>query len=63
MAVVINDFEVVAEPPQGGDGARPAPSGQQGEGQGGAAPVGPTPNDLRRLMRREAERAERVRAD
>jgi hypothetical protein len=61
MPVVINDFEIVAEPSPGGDDSRSASSEQKGEGHGGAA--GPTPNDLRRVLRREMERMERVHAD
>ena len=63
MPVVINDFEVVAEPTPGGEGSRSGSSEQQGEGQGGASAAGPTPNDIRRVLRRELERTERVRAD
>ena len=63
MPVVINDFEVVAESAPGGEGARPAPQEQPGEGQGAAGQGGPTPNDIRRVLRRELERTERVRAD
>lgn len=64
MPVVINDFEVVAETAPGGGDSRAASPEQQGEGQGGGAgAAGPTPNDLRRVLRREMERMERVRAD
>jgi hypothetical protein len=64
MPVVINDFEVVAETTPGGGGdSRSASPEQQGEGHGGAGAAGPTPNDLRRVLRREMERMERVRAD
>jgi hypothetical protein len=63
MAVVINDFEVVAEPAPGGAGSHSASSEQKGEGGGGSGAPGPTPNDLRRVLRREMERVERVRAD
>jgi hypothetical protein len=63
MAVVINDFEVVAEPSPGGGDSRSASSEQKGEGHGDAAAAGPTPNDLRRVLRRELERMERVHAD
>ena len=53
MAVVINDFEVVVEPPP------PAPdSGEQ------PAPVpAPTPQEIEQVVRRQMERAARVRAD
>jgi hypothetical protein len=64
MAVVINDFEVVAEPAQGAKGGGAAK--EQGEtrgGGGGGSPAAPTPEDLRRALRRHLERLERVRAD
>jgi hypothetical protein len=63
MPVVINDFEVVAEPTPSGEGSHSASPEQKGEGHGGAAATGPTPNDMRRVLRREMERVERVRAD
>ena len=62
MAVVINDFEVVTEPAQGAKGGGAAK--EQGETHGGgAASAAPTPEDLRRALRRQLERFERVRAD
>jgi hypothetical protein len=65
MAVVINDFEVVSEGQPGGGATRSVnadePAGAQGGGGGTAAP-GLTPNDIRRVLRREEERTERVRA-
>lgn len=58
MAVVINDFEVVTEP-KGGGAAK-----EQGETRGGGgATAAPTPEDLRRALRHQLERLERVRAD
>ncbi len=54
MAVVINDFEVVVEqPPE-------APA--QGQ-QSAPAASGPTPQDIEQVVRRQMERAARVRAD
>ena len=61
MAVVINDFEVMAEPAQGAKGGGAAK--EQGETRGGGAAAAPTPEDLRRALRRQLERLERVRAD
>lgn len=54
MSVVINDFEVVAEPPPD-SGNAPA------EGAPAASP-GPTPQDIRDIVRQQAERMARVRA-
>lgn len=64
MPVVINDFEVVSEAAPGGGATRSAPAEGEGEGQGGAdsSSPGPTPNDIRRILRREMERTERVHA-
>ena len=67
MAVVINDFEVVSEgQPGGGGGAtRSVNADELAEAQGGgggSAAAGLTPNDIRRVLRREEERTERVRA-
>ena len=55
MAVVVNDFEVVAEPAPGSDA--PAEEGAQ------AQSPGPTPHELELVYRRQEERAARVRAD
>lgn len=58
MAVVINEFEVVTEEPEGG--------AHRGEATGAgaeSAASGTTPNDIRRILRRQVERLERVRAD
>ena len=52
MAVVINDFEVVVEPPE------PSASGEQP-----AQVPAPTPQDIEQVVRRQMERAARVRAD
>ena len=54
MAVVINDFEVVMEPPPEApaQGQQPAP-----------AAAGPTPQEIEQVVRRQVERAARVRAD
>ena len=58
MAVVINEFEVVAEPEHRGD--RGAEGGR--ETPGGAAETS-TPRDIERIVRRLDTRAMRVRAD
>lgn len=59
MAVVINEFEVVAEPEHRGDpgaaGGRETPSG--------AAAEASTPRDIARIVRRLDTRAMRVHAD
>jgi hypothetical protein len=57
MAVVINEFEVVVEPPARGEGESPA------VGAPAAAPQGPTPHDVELINRRLAERDARLRAD
>ena len=62
MAVVINDFEVVTDSTQSGRGASGSTE-ERVEAQGGSAPSAPTPNDIRRVLRRQLERIERVRAD
>ena len=54
MAVVIQDFEVVAEPPPPPTTAAPP----QGEPAMGA----PVPHDIERVVQRERDRARRVRA-
>jgi hypothetical protein len=51
MAVVINEFEVVAEPQAA------APSSQEAKAQ---SPAGPTPADIERIMRRQLERLTRI---
>jgi hypothetical protein len=61
MAVVINDFEVVPDSAQGGRGASGSTE-ERVEAQGGGSSA-PTPNDIRRVLRRQLERIERVRAD
>ena len=54
MAVVINEFEIVTEmPPE-------APALGQ---QDAPAASGPTPQDIEQVVRRQMERAARVRAD
>jgi hypothetical protein len=55
MAVVINDFEVVAEPPAA------APSGADSPSESPAA-AAPTPQEIEQIMRRHRERCARVRA-
>ncbi|HLM58806.1 MAG TPA: hypothetical protein VK422_22070 [Pyrinomonadaceae bacterium] len=53
MAVVINDFEVVVEPPP------PAPDSDEQPAQVPA----PTAQEIEQVVRRQMERAARVRAD
>ena len=59
MAIVINDFEIVVEPPapqsRGGEG------GEQPQAQQQQPP--PDPGDIVAVMRVHAERMERLRAD
>ena len=53
MSVVINEFEVVAEPPaptSGGEVAEAAP----------APAAAPTPHDVEQIVRRQTERLARV---
>jgi hypothetical protein len=57
MAVVINDFEVLAEEPP------PAAEASAAAGAHDAAPPAPTPQEIELVLRRQHERAERVRAD
>jgi len=57
MAVIINEFEVVAEPPPAERAKEPAPPA------GSSASQAPTPAELQRVLRRLEERAARVRAD
>jgi hypothetical protein len=54
MPVVINEFEIVAEPPA----QQPVQAPSAGQG----TPV-PSPHDLVQILRHQAERAVRVRAD
>lgn len=54
MTVVINDLEVVATPEPSAPGSGPARP---------AEPAGPTPFELRALLRHAADRADRARAD
>lgn len=56
MAVIINDFEVIVEPPAQPGGAAPRPTPEPP-----AAPV-LSPQDIRELERHLAERFHRVRA-
>jgi hypothetical protein len=53
VAVVINDFEILADP-------APPPADQQSPPPAPAPP--PTPRDLERVLDRYCARAERVRA-
>lgn len=57
MAVVINEFEVVVEPPARGEGDSPA------QGAPAAAAPSPTPHDMELINRRLEERNARLRAD
>lgn len=55
MTVVINEFEVVAEPPPKAGPTGPATPGS-------AAAQAPTPHDIDRILRRQRERFARIRA-
>ena len=57
MAIVINEFEVVAEPPPTGQ-----PGGTIPPTTGLPQTTGPTPHDIERVVRRQKERCARVRA-
>ena len=58
MAVVINEFEVVAEPaPPSQNGA---PADQQGQAE--PPPAASTPLDMERIIEQQLARLERVRA-
>ncbi len=56
MAVVINDFEVVAEP------VAPNQAGAAPAAQGAAQPSIPTPREIGQMVRRQLERLARVKA-
>jgi hypothetical protein len=56
MAVVINEFEVIAAPSPATESAAKGPEKAE------APPAAPTMHDIAQVMRRLAERAERVRA-
>ena len=58
MSVIINDFEVVVEPPAESEAAER--SRAQPEGAPAAPPIGP--RDVRDMLRRQARREARVRA-
>lgn len=53
MAVVINEFEVVAD----------APPDRSGPGEQPEEQAAPMPQDIEQIVRRQLERAARVRAD
>jgi len=55
MSVVINELEVVATPEE--------PSGPGPALPPGPSPSGPTPFEMRALLRHVADRADRIRAD
>jgi hypothetical protein len=57
LPVVINEFEVVAEPSQAG------PPGPSKDGKAPEPAVTWTTHDVEKIVRRAAERAARVRAD
>lgn len=59
MAVVINEFEVVAESPKKDD---PATAKKQGEKGGAPAPT-PTDYEVKQMLERRQERMERVSAN
>jgi hypothetical protein len=56
MAVVINEFEVVAAPPPA------TASPPKGPAQPARPPASSTTHDIASVLRRQADRAERVRA-
>jgi len=62
-AVVINDFEVVSESAPATRGVTADSVEGHGETGGGGSSAAPTPNDIRRVLRRQLERMERIRAD
>jgi hypothetical protein len=57
MPIIINEFEIITEPPS--TVAAPQPSNQAAQ----AAPPTLRPEDIERIMRRHYQRRERVRAD
>ena len=57
MAVVINEFEVVVEPP-----SATTPPAETAPRDGEPPPPGPTPHDIARIVARQEERLVRVRA-
>ena len=59
MAVVINEFEVVPEPPKNDNQAA---AKKQGE-KGGASSEPPTDYELKQMLQRRMERMERVSAN
>ena len=54
MAVIINDFEVVAEPPPAEEPSGEAQEGQSGDGKG------LTPREIERIIERQCEREARL---
>ncbi len=56
MPVVINEFEIVAEPP-------PKPAGAEKPEPAAEGAVAWTISDIEKVVRRQAERAARLRAD
>lgn len=60
MPVVINEFEVVAEPQPQKSGGERGPTGQSGSG--GNQATGPTAHDIVSSVRHQKERLARVRA-
>jgi hypothetical protein len=55
MAVIINDFEVVSEPPPSEERG----AGDEAEGQAAQA-QGPTPHEVEHVIERQRERQARV---
>jgi hypothetical protein len=55
MAVIINDFEVVTEPPP----SQEQPGGDTTEGQSAEA-KGPTPHEIEHIIERQEERRARL---
>jgi len=56
MAVIINDFEVVSEPPPSDERGA---GGEEAEGQAGQA-QGPTPHQVEQIIEHQQERRARV---
>ena len=61
MAVIINEFEVVVEPPGEPSGGEAGAEGSAAESGGEQRPV--TPQDVESIFRMQTERMVRVRAD
>ena len=61
MPLVINEFEVIAEPPAAPSPAQSAPGGQTGgESAASASVAAISPHEIERVLRRSAERLARI---